>query len=385
MAKLFKHIILFVVCLCSLFVLTINYFEADEKHYTRRSFESNYSVYDIYKLAFRENSNLSYKLYDENDLAEYSNHIANMPCAVFRGNHYRKEANEKPEHKWDEWRTIPEWDFFINVYKTGLPIESASSYFKGISEGVDSLRMDLNSVQYDSYQGFPTLRYCDEVNNISANTIVVVTDNLAYHITAIDASEYDELDVLLNNLRFDIPPEITSLPWIMIVSIIILEICLIFEVIISARDIKSVGDINKVARVFTIFTFIMICAYTIAVMIHSIVFNINLRHFFDESYLIFIWIYTGVMLSLVILYNRLMNYSHSNSGVGFILPDRWKSRLKDSAISRLIVIVVCYPCLIALILAGFMAVPFVFIVYLLFLLGYVITHSVRWILSGSIQ
>lgn len=385
MARLLKHILLFAASLISLIVLTVNYFNIQDSYYERQSYVQDYDVYDAYKISIKENSNLSYKLCDENDLAEYSNHIANMPCAVFKGNYYRKEANKNPEHMWNKWRTISEWDFFINVYETELPIESASSYFKGISEGVDSFGMDLNSVQYDSYQGFPTLRHCDLVNNISANTIVIVTDNLSYHITAIDASEIDELDVLLNNLNFDIPSEITSLPWIMIVSIIILEICLIFEVIMSARDIKRIGDINKVARVFTIFTFAMICAYTIASLVHTIVFNINLRYFFDEYYLAFIWIYTGVILSLVILYNRLMNHSDSNRGVGFILPDRWKARLKDSTMSRLIVIVVCYPCLIALILAGFMAVPFVFIVYLLFLLGYVITHSVRWILSGSIK
>lgn len=385
MARLLKHILLFAASIISLIVLTVNYFNIQDSYYERQSYVQDYDVYDAYKISIKENSNLSYKLCDENDLAEYSNHIANMPCAVFKGNYYRKEANKNPEHMWDKWRTISEWDFFINVYETELPIESASSYFKGISEGVDSFGMDLNSVQYDSYQGFPTLRHCDLVNNISANTIVIVTDNLAYHITAIDASEIDELDVLLNNLNFDIPPEITSLPWIMIVTIIILEICLIFEVIMSARDIKRVGDINKVARIFTIFTFAMICAYTIASLVHTIVFNINLRYFFDEYYLAFIWIYTGVILSLVILYNRLMNHSDSNRGVGFILPDRWKARLKDSTMSRLIVIVVCYPCLIALILAGFMAVPFVFIVYLLFLLGYVITHSVRWIIAGSIN
>lgn len=385
MARLLKHILLFAVSLISLIVLTVNYFNIQDSYYERQSYVQDYDVYDAYKISIKENSNLSYKLCDENDLAEYSNHIANMPCAVFKGNYYRKEANKNPEHMWDKWRTIPEWDFFINVYETGLPIESASSYLKGISKGIDSSGMDLNSVQYDSHQGFPALRYCDVVNNSHANTIVVVTNNLAYHITAIDTSELDELNVLLNNLNFDIPSEITSLPWIMIVSIIILEICLIFEVIMSARDIKRIGDINKVARVFTIFTFAMICAYTIASLVHTIVFNINLRYFFDEYYLAFIWIYTGVILSLVILYNRLMNHSDSNRGVGFILPDRWKARLKDSTMSRLIVIVVCYPCLIALILAGFMAVPFVFIVYLLFLLGYVITHSVRWILSGSIK
>lgn len=385
MTIVLKHILLFAASLISLIVVTVNNFDAQDSYYERESYVQDYDVYDAYKIAVKKNSNLSYKLYDENDLATYLNHIDNMPCAVLQGNHYREEAKKKPEHKWDKWRTIPEWDFFINVYETGLPIESASSYLKGISKGIGSSGMDLNSVQYDSHQGFPTLRYCDVVNNSHANTIVVVTNNLAYHITAIDTSELDELNVLLNNLNFDIPSEITSLPWIMIVSIIILEICLIFEVIMSARDIKRIGDINKVARVFTIFTFAMICAYTIASLVHTIVFNINLRYFFDEDYLAFIWIYTGVILSLVILYNRLMNHSDSNRGVGFILPDRWKARLKDSTMSRLIVIVVCYPCLIALILAGFMAVPFVFIVYLLFLLGYVITHSVRWILSGSIK
>ena len=385
MARLLKHILLFAASLISLIVLTVNYFNIKDSYYERQSYVQDYDVYDAYKISIKENYNLSYKLCDENDLAEYSNHIANMPCAVFKGNYYRKKANKNPEHMGDKWRTISEWDFFINVYETELPIESASSYFKGISEGVDSFGIDLNSVQYDSYQGFPTLRHCDLVNNISANTIVIVTDNLAYHITAIDASEIDELDVLLNNLNFDIPPEITSLPWIMIVTIIILEICLIFEVIMSARDIKGVGDINKVARIFTIFTFAMICTYAVASIIHTYVAINDLKGFYNGDHILFIWLYPGVVFSLILLYHRLIKDSNSNTGVGFVLPVRWKSRLKDSAISRLIVVVVCYPCLIALILAGFLAVPFVLIVYVLFLLGYVITHSVRWIIAGSIN
>ena len=385
MARLLKHILLFAASLISLIVLTVNYFNIKDSYYERQSYVQDYDVYDAYKISIKENYNLSYKLCDENDLAEYSNHIANMPCAVFKGNYYRKKANKNPEHMGDKWRTISEWDFFINVYETELPIESASSYFKGISEGVDSFGIDLNSVQYDSYQGFPTLRHCDLVNNISANTIVIVTDNLAYHITAIDASEIDELDVLLNNLNFDIPPEITSLPWIMIVTIIILEICLIFEVIMSARDIKRIGHINKVARVFTLFTFVMICAYAVASIIHTYVAINDLKGFYNGDHIPFIWLYPGVVFSLVLLYHRLIKATNSNTGVGFVLPVRWKSRLKDSAISRLIVVVVCYPCLIALILAGFMAVPYVLIVYLMFLLCYVITHSVKWIVAGSIN
>ena len=385
MARLLKHILLFAASLISLIVLTVNYFNIQDSYYERKSYVRDYDVNNAYKIAIKKNSNLSYKLYDENDLATYSNHIDNMPCAVLYGNHYRKEVNKKPEHKWDKWRTIPEWDFFINVYETGLPIESASSYFKGISKGIDSSGMDLNSVQYDSHQGFPTLRYCDVVNNSHANTIVVVTNNLAYHITAIDTSELDELNVLLNNLNFDIPSEITSLPWIMIVSIIILEICLIFEVIMSARDIKRIGHINKVARVFTLFTFVMICAYAVASIIHTYVAINDLKGFYNGDHIPFIWLYPGVVFSLVLLYHRLIKATNSNTGVGFVLPVRWKSRLKDSAISRLIVVVVCYPCLIALILAGFMAVPYVLIVYLMFLLCYVITHSVKWIVAGSIN
>lgn len=384
MSKILKHFLLIAVSLFSLVVITINENRVSELYWERSDFQNAYYIDEDYNLAIRKNANLRYEFYDSSKFTSYVNSDDNLPCATIAGYHFRLEEKQNPK-KWDKYDVIPEWNFFINVYETNLPIESCDSYFDGITKGVIASLGDSQSVLRSEYENYPTLKHYDVVDDEPANTIVVVTNNLAYHITAIDTSELDELNVLLNNLNFDIPSEITSLPWIMIVSIIILEICLILEVIMSARDIKRIGDINKVARVFTIFTFAMICAYTIASLVHTIVFNINLRYFFDEYYLAFIWIYTGVILSLVILYNRLMNHSDSNRGVGFILPDRWKARLKDSTMSRLIVIVVCYPCLIALILAGFMAVPFVFIVYLLFLLGYIITHSVRWILSGSIK
>ena len=93
MARLLKHILLFAASLISLIVLTVNYFNIQDSYYERQSYVQDYDVYDAYKISIKENSNLSYKLCDENDLAEYSNHIANMPCAVFKGNYYRKKAD----------------------------------------------------------------------------------------------------------------------------------------------------------------------------------------------------------------------------------------------------------------------------------------------------
>lgn len=385
MAKIFKYIILFVISLCSLIVLTINYHEVDERYDERCSFEANYNVYDNYNFAIWQHSNLSYKVNEDKELIAYSGLDGNMPSAIFYGYHYRREENKNSQNKWDKWITISEWNFFINIYETGLPEESASSYFKGISQGVESSGMDVNLLQYGSCQGFHTLKYPDVVDSDQANTIVVFTDRFAYHITAIDATGYDELEVLLDNLSFEFPSEMTSLPWIMLLSIILLEACLLIIVIVFAKTIKGIGTANTVARAFAIFTFVMICAYVLASIIHSAIAITDLWEFYNRDYISFIWMYPGVVFSLVLLYYRLVKHSESNIGVAFILPDRWKCRLGDSAISRLIVITVCYPCLIGLILAGFLAVPFVLMVYLLFLLGYVITHAVRWILLGEIK
>ena len=242
---------------------------------------------------------------------------------------------------------------------------------------------NVDSIQHDMYENYPTLQYSDIVDNEPANTIILFTNNFAYHITAIDSTEDNELDTLLGCLSFDIPSVIRSMPLEVIVLITLLEICLFIELLFCIRNLKNIGRDNKVARGFAIFTFAMICVYLLASIIHSAIAILNVGIFYD--YKEWIWIYSGLVFFLSTLFGKLLSESHSQTGVGFILPKRWKARLKDNKISRVIVILICYPCLIVLVMAGFIAIPYVLMVYILFLLMYVITNAVKWIISGSIS
>ena len=164
---------------------------------------------------------------------------------------------------------------------------------------------------------------------------------------------------------------------------ILLEICLLIELLICVRKLKSIGSDNKVARGFAIFTFASTCAYLIASIVHSAIAT-SVNNFCNSDYIECIWIYSGSVFFLSALFHKLSNDSHSQAGVGFIVPQRWKTRLQDNKISRIIVILICYPCLISLATAGFLAIPFVLFVYLAFLLIYLISRAVKWIISGSI-
>lgn len=384
MSKILKHFLLIAVSLFSLVVITINENRVSELYWERRDIQNAYCIDEDYNLAIRKNANLRYEFYDSSRFTSYVNSDDNLPCATIAGYHFRLEEKQNPK-KWDKYDEIPEWNFFINVYETNLPIESCDSYFDGITKGVIASLGDSQSVLRSEYENYPTLKHYDVVDDEPANTIVVFTNNLAYHITAIDSSEFDEVYTLLRNLIFNIPTVIDSIPWIAIVFIILLQLSLLVEVILCIRNLKGLGYDNKVARGFALFAFVMLCAYFIASIVYSVIAIIDVREYCQEEYIICIWIFSGLVFFLSALFNKLLSESHLHTGVAFILPQRWKSRLKDSAISRLIIVVVCYPCLIALILAGFMAVPFVLIVYLLFLLGYLVTRSVRWIITGSIK
>lgn len=383
MSKILKHFLLIAVSLFSLVVITINENRVSELYWERSDFQNAYYIDEDYNLAIRKNANLRYEFYDSSKFTSYVNSDDNLPCATIAGYHFRLEEKQNPK-KWDKYDEIPEWNFFINVYETNLPIESCDSYFDGITKGVIASLGDSQSVLRSEYENYPTLKHYDVVDDEPANTIVVFTNNLAYHITAIDSSELDEVYTLLRNLIFNIPTVIDSIPWIAIVFIILLQLSLLVEVILCIRNLKGLGYDNKVARGFALFAFVMLCAYFIASIVYSVIAIIDVWEYCQEEY-ICIWIFSGLVFFLSALFNKLLSESHLHTGVAFILPQRWKSRLKDSAISRLIIVVVCYPCLIALILAGFMAVPFVLIVYLLFLLGYLVTRSVRWIITGSIK
>ena len=384
MSKILKHFLLIAVSLFSLVVITINENRVSELYWERSDFQNAYYIDEDYNLAIRKDANLRYEFYDSSKFTSYVNSDDNLPCATIAGYHFRLEEKRNPK-KWDEYDVIPEWNFFINVYETNLPIESCDSYFDGITKGVITSLGDSQSVLRSEYENYPTLKHYDVVDDEPANTIVVFTNNLAYHITAIDSSEFDEVYTLLRNLIFNIPTVIDSIPWIAIVFIILLQLSLLVEVILCIRNLKGLGYDNKVARGFALFAFVMLCAYFIASIVYSVIAIIDVWEYCQEEYIIGIWIFSGLVFFLSALFNILLSESHLHTGVAFILPQRWKSRLKDSAISRLIIVVVCYPCLIALILAGFMAVPFVLIVYLLFLLGYLVTRSVRWIITGSIK
>lgn len=384
MSKILKHFLLIAVSLFSLVVITINENSVSELYWERSDFQNAYYIYEDYTLAIRKNANLRYEFYDSSKFTSYVNSDDNLPCATIAGYHFRLEEKQNPK-KWDKYDEIPEWNFIINVYETNLPIESCDSYFDGITKGVIASLGDSQSVLRSEYENYPTLKHYDVVDDEPANTIVVFTNNLAYHITAIDSSESDEVYTLLRNLIFNIPTVIDSIPWIAIVFIILLQLSLLVEVILCIRNLKGLGYDNKVARGFALFAFVMLCAYFIASIVYSVIAIIDVWKYCQEEYIICIWIFSGLVFFLSALFNKLLSESHLHTGVAFILPQRWKSRLKDSAISRLIIVVVCYPCLIALILAGFMAVPFVLIVYLLFLLGYLVTRSVRWIITGSIK
>lgn len=384
MSKILKHFLLIAVSLFSLVVITINENSVSELYWERSDFQNAYYIYEDYTLAIRKNANLKHEFYDSSKFASYVNSDDNLPCATIGGYHFRLEEKQNPK-KWDKYDVIPEWNFFINVYETNLPIESCDSYFDGITKGVIASLGDSQSVLRSEYENYPTLRHYDVVDDEPANTIVIFTNNLAYHITAIDSSEFDEVYTLLKNLSFNIPTVIDSIPWIAIVFIILLQLSLLVEVILCIRNLKGLGYDNKVARGFALFAFVMLCAYFIASIVYSVIAIIYVWGYCQEEYIICIWIFSGLVFFLSAFFNKLLSESHLHTGVAFILPQRWKSRLKDSAISRLIIVVVCYPCLIALILAGFMAVPFVLIVYLLFLLGYLVTRSVRWIITGSIK
>ena len=384
MSKILKHFLLIAVSLFSLVVITINENRVSELYWERSDFQNAYYIDEDYNLAIRKNANLRYEFYDSSKFTSYVNSDDNLPCATIAGYHFRLEEKQNSK-KWDKYDEIPEWNFFINVYETNLPIESCDSYFDGITKGVIASLGYSQSVLRSEYENYPTLKHYDVVDDEPANTIVVFTNNLAYHITAIDSSEFDEVYTLLRNLIFNIPTVIDSIPWIAIVFIILLQLSLLVEVILCIRNLKGLGYDNKVARGFALFAFVMLCAYFIASIVYSVIAIIDVWEYCQEEYIICIWIFSGLVFFISALFNKLLSESHLHTGVAFILPQRWKYRLKDSAISRLIIVVVCYPCLIALILAGFMAVPFVLIVYLLFLLGYLVTRSVRWIITGSIK
>lgn len=384
MSKIIKHFVLLIVSICSLVVITINEYSVYEIDSTRKNFVSENILFEDYNFAIRKEVNLKYESYDPLQFASYVNSSDNLPCATIAGYHYRLEEKKNPT-KWDKYDDIPEWNFFINIYKTNLAIDAAESYFSGVIKGVSETIGDVDSIRHSIYETYPTLQHSNIVDNEPANTIIIFTNNFAYHITAIDSTEDNELDTLLSHLSFDIPPAISILPWKLIALIILLHICLLVELLICVINLKRIGRDNKVARGFAIFTFVMICAYLIASIVHSTLAIFDVWYFYQDEYISGIWIYSGLVFFLSALFGKLLIESNLQTGVGFILPKRWKTRLKDNKMSRVIVILICYPCLITLTMAGFLAIPFVLIVYILFLLMYVITNAVKWIISGSIS
>lgn len=384
MSKILKHFLLIAVSLFSLVVITINENSVSELYWERSDFQNAYYIYEDYTLAIRKNANLKHEFYDSSKFASYVNSDDNLPCATIAGYHFRLEEIQNPK-KWDKYDEIPEWNFFINVYETNLPIESCDSYFDGITKGVIASLGDSQSVLRSEYENYPTLRHYDVVDDEPANTIVVFTNNLAYHITAIDSSEFDEVYTLLKNLSFNIPTVIDSIPWIAIVFIILLQLSILVEVILCIRNLKGLGYDNKVARGFVLFAFVMLCAYFIASIVYSVIAIIDVWEYCQEEYIICIWVFSGLVFFLSAFFNKLLSESHLHTGVAFILPQRWKVRLKDNKISRTIVIFICYPCLISLAAVGFLAIPFVLFVYILFRIMYVIKSAVKWVVSGSMQ
>lgn len=382
MSKLLKHLFLIIVSICLLVVITINGYSLCENYRTSEDFISRNYILEEYSLAIEKYAQLSYESYDPLQFASIVNTNNNLPSATIAGYHYKLV---KKENSVKDYTRIPEWNFFINVYETNLTIDSAESYFSGVIKGVTATIGNVDSIQRGMYENYPTLQYSDIVDNELANTIVIFTDKFAYHITAIDSTEDNELDTLLGCLGFDIPSVISSLPLEMIVLITLLEICLLIELLFCIRNLKSIGRDNKVARGFAIFTFVMICAYLIASIVHSTLAIFDVWYFYQDEYILCIWIYSGLVFFLSALFGKLLSESHSQSGIGFILPKRWKTRLKDSKISRVIVILICYPCLSILAMAGFLAIPYVLIVYILFLLMSAITNAVKWIISGTIN
>lgn len=385
MSKLLKHLFLIIVSICLLVVITINGYSLCENYRTSEDFISRNYILEEYSLAINKNAYLSYESYDPLQFASIVNTSNNLPSATIAGYRYRREENKNATSMWNKYDAIPEWNFFINVYETNLTIDSAEAYFSGVIKGVTATIGNVDSIQRGMYENYPTLQYSDIVDNELANTIVIFTDKFAYHITAIDSTEDNELDTLLSHLSFDIPPAISILPWKMIALIILLHICLLVELLICVINLKRIGRDNKVARGFAIFTFVMICAYLIASIVHSTLAIFDVWYFYQDEYISGIWIYSGLVFFLSALFGKLLIESNLQTGVGFILPKRWKTRLKDNKMSRVIVILICYPCLITLTMAGFLAIPFVLIVYILFLLMYVITNAVKWIVSGSIS
>ena len=384
MSKILKHFLLIAVSLFSLVIITINENRVSELYWERSDFQNAYYIDEDYNLAIRKNANLRYEFYDSSKFTSYVNSDDNLPCATIAGYHFRLEEKQNPK-KWDEYDVIPEWNFFINVYETNLPIESCDSYFDGITKGVITSLGDSQSVLRSEYENYPTLKHYDVVDDEPANTIVVFKNNLAYHITEIDSSEFDEVYTLLRNLIFNIPTVIDSIPWIAIVFIILLQLSLLVEVILCIRNLKGLGYDNKVARGFALFAFVMLCAYFIASIVYSVIAIIDVWEYCQEEYIICIWIFSGLVFFLSALFNILLSESHLHTGVAFILPQRWKLRLKDNKISRIIVIFICYPCLISLVAVGFLAIPFVLFVYILFWIMYVINSAVKWVVSGSMQ
>lgn len=385
MSIILQHIILIVVSLFSLVFITINEDKIDDTNYTRSNFQSTYHIYEDYNFAISKIANLKYESYDNSEFASHINSCDNMPCTIIAGHHFRLEEKRKPE-KWDKYDVIPDWNFFINIYETNLPVKSAESYFAGIIKGITATLGDTESIQRGLYNlNYPTLLHPDVVGNEPANTIVIFTDNLAYHITAVDSSEYDEIEILLSSLSVNIPPEIVSPPIIAIVFVFLLHIFLLIELFLCVKSLKGIGSDNKVARGFSIFTFVMICAYLIASLVHSSIAIFDIIEYCDDDYITCTWIYSGSVFFLSVLLGKLLKHSHLQEGVGFILPRRWKTRLQDNKISRVIVVLICYPCLISLVATGFLAIPFVIFVYIVFLLLYLIAHAVKWIISGSIN
>ena len=386
MSKILKHILLIIVCIFSLVVITINLDSLEDIYRTRRDFIISNNILEDCNLAVDKYANLSYESYDPLQFATFVNSSDNLPCATIAGYYYRTELSKLSENSIKKYtRRIPEWNFFINVYETNLAIDSAESYFSGVIKGVAESIGNVDSIRHSIYETYPTLQHSNIVDNEPANTIIIFTNNFAYHITAIDSTEDNELDTLLSHLSFDIPPAISILPWKLIALIILLHICLLVELLICVINLKRIGRDNKVARGFAIFTFVMICAYLIASIVHSTLAIFDVWYFYQDEYISGIWIYSGLVFFLSALFGKLLIESNLQTGVGFILPKRWKTRLKDNKMSRVIVILICYPCLITLTMAGFLAIPFVLIVYILFLLMYVITNAVKWIISGSIS
>ena len=131
MSKIIKHFVLLIVSICSLVVITINEYSVYEIDSTRKNFVSENILFEDYNFAIRKEVNLKYESYDPLQFASHVNSSDNLPCATIAGYHYRLEEKKNPT-KWDEYDVIPEWNFFINIYKTNLAIDDILLLFIGI-------------------------------------------------------------------------------------------------------------------------------------------------------------------------------------------------------------------------------------------------------------